>query len=65
MRASVKEIAPDYRSVGEVLLAEAEDAGSDLVVMGAYSQGRLRELLLGGVTRYVLAHAEVPVLMAH
>ena len=63
--AGVKEIAPDYRSVGEVLLAEAEDAGSDLVVMGAYSQGRLRELLMGGVTRHVLAHAEVPVLMAH
>ncbi len=63
--ARVKEIAPDYRSVGKVLLAEAEDAGSDLVVMGAYSQGRLRELLMGGVTRHVLAHAEVPVLMAH
>ncbi len=63
--ASVKEIAPDYRSVGEVLLAEAEEVGSDLVVMGAYSQGRLRELLMGGVTRHVLAHAEVPVLMAH
>ncbi len=63
--ASVKEIAPDYRSVGEVLLAEAEDAGCDLVVMGAYSQGRLRELLMGGVTRHVLAHAEVPVLLAH
>ncbi len=62
---SVKEIAPDYRSVGEVLLAEAEDAGSDLVVMGAYSKGRLRELLMGGVTRHVLAHAEVPVLMAY
>ncbi len=65
IEASVKEIAPDYRSVGEVLLAEAEDAGSDLVVMGGYSHGRLRELLMGGVTRHVLAHAEVPVLMAH
>ncbi len=63
--AGVKEIAPDYRSVGEVLLAEAEDAGSDLVVMGGYSQGRLRELLMGGVTRHVLAHTEVSVLMVH
>ena len=61
----VKEIAPDYRSVGEALLAEAEDAGSDLVVIGAYSHGRLRELLMGGVTRHVLGHAEVPVLMVH
>jgi nucleotide-binding universal stress UspA family protein len=61
----VKEIAPDYRSVGESLLAEAEDAGSDLLVIGAYSRGRLRELLMGGVTRHVLANAEVPVLMVH
>ncbi len=33
IEAGVKEIAPDYRSVGELLLAEAEDAGSDLVVI--------------------------------
>ncbi|MFN4088110.1 MAG: universal stress protein [Alphaproteobacteria bacterium] len=52
-------------SVGELLLQHADDLRADLLVMGAYSHNRLRELLLGGVTRHVLAHARVPTLMVH
>lgn len=63
--AEVVEIPPDHRVVGEALLDEASERGADLVVMGAYSHSRLRELILGGVTRYVLQHPKVPVLMAH
>ncbi len=37
--------------------------GADLVVMGAYSHSRLKELLLGGVTQHVLENATLPVLM--
>lgn len=52
------------RSVGEALLAAADEA--DLMVMGAYAHSRLREMLLGGATRHVLQNAVVtPVLMAH
>jgi nucleotide-binding universal stress UspA family protein len=40
-------------------------AGADLVVMGAYSHSRLRQLILGGVTRYMLEHAPSALLMAH
>lgn len=40
-------------------------AGADLVVMGAYSHSRLRQLILGGVTRYMLEHAPAALLMAH
>jgi len=36
-----------------------------LIVMGAYTHSRVRQTLLGGVTRHALAHAKVPVLMAH
>ncbi|WP_162914523.1 universal stress protein [Desertibaculum subflavum] len=54
----------DGRSVGETLLAAANEA--DLMVMGAYAHSRLREMLLGGATRHVLQKAVVtPVLMAH
>jgi len=53
------------RSVGEILLAAATEAGADLMVMGAYTHSRLRELVFGGVTREVLAAAGMPVLMAH
>lgn len=40
-------------------------AAADLVVMGAYSHSRLRQLILGGVTRYMLEHAPQALLMAH
>ncbi len=51
--------------VGKTLLAEAEGARADLLVMGAYTHSRLRELVFGGVTREVLGAADLPVLMAH
>ena len=35
------------------------------MVMGAYGHSRIRQFLLGGVTRHVLANATIPVLMAH
>ncbi len=62
--AEVKKLPPDYRSVGEVLLDEAAEIGADLLVMGAYSQSRLRDRVPGGVTKAILTHADVPVLMA-
>ncbi len=65
VQAEVVELEPDHRLVGQVLLEEAERVSADLVVMGAYSHSRLRELILGGVTRYVLQNADIPVLMAH
>ncbi len=64
INAQIKEIPPDQRSVGEVLLAETTDFGADLLVMGAYSESRLRERIVGGVTRQVLLRGALPVLMA-
>jgi nucleotide-binding universal stress UspA family protein len=52
-------------SIGERLLSRASDLGSDLIVMGAYAHARLRELVLGGVTRTMLGKMTVPVLMSH
>ena len=54
---------PHTQGVGSTLLWYAQNA--DLLVMGAYSHSRLREVILGGVTRYVLTNAEIPVLMVH
>jgi len=51
------------REIGAGLLRAAEDFQADLMSMGAYSSSRLRELILGGVTRYVLENADLPVLM--
>jgi nucleotide-binding universal stress UspA family protein len=51
--------------VGDALLNNLSDSGADLLVMGAYGHSRLRELVLGGVTQYILDHMTVPVLMSH
>ncbi len=50
--------------VGAGLLAATHEFGADLLAMGAYSHSRLRQLILGGVTRHVLEHAALPVLMS-
>lgn len=39
--------------------------GSDLMVMGAYSRNRARQLVFGGVTEFILKRASIPVLMLH
>lgn len=50
---------------GVHLLREAEAMQADLLVMGAWGRSRLTELVLGGTTHYVLAHAHLPLLLAH
>ena len=50
---------------GRTLLTTAHQLGVDTLVMGAYAHSPLRELILGGVTRYMLEHADLPVLMRH
>jgi nucleotide-binding universal stress UspA family protein len=64
--AAAQVIAPGLRSVGDELLATAAEQDTGLLVMGAYSHNRLRELLLGGVTRHILHYATSrPILLAH
>lgn len=52
-------------AVGEQLMAEALRRDADLMVMGAYSHSRLRQLVFGGATRSVLAAPRLPVLMSY
>lgn len=56
---------PGWTDPAEGLLAEAKAVGADLVVAGAYGHSRLREYLLGGVTRNLVRGAGLPMLMAH
>ena len=50
---------------GQMLLDKAHALGADLLVMGAYGHNPLREMIFGGVTRHMLEHADLPVLMRH
>jgi nucleotide-binding universal stress UspA family protein len=53
------------RKTGETILATAGKLGCDLLIKGAYTQSRLRQMIFGGATRHILAKATIPVLMAH
>jgi nucleotide-binding universal stress UspA family protein len=55
----------DGGGTGEAILAAAKAQGCDLLVKGAYTQSRLRQMIFGGATSHILASAEIPVLMAH
>lgn len=50
---------------GEVVLNEAQKLGADLIIKGAYTQSRLRQMIFGGATSHLLSHSTLPVLMAH
>jgi nucleotide-binding universal stress UspA family protein len=58
-------IDPGSKRIGEVLLDAATQGDADLLVVGGYGRGRLRESLIGGVTRHVIAHAGLSVFMVH
>jgi nucleotide-binding universal stress UspA family protein len=58
-------VSPEGRSTGEAILAQAAARQCDLLIKGAYTQSRLRQMIFGGATRHILAHASLPVLMAH
>jgi nucleotide-binding universal stress UspA family protein len=53
------------RNTGETVLKACKANGCDLLIKGAYTQSRLRQMIFGGATSHILAHAELPVLMAH
>jgi nucleotide-binding universal stress UspA family protein len=53
------------RSVGETLLNDAKSLGCGLMVVGGYSRPRLREMVMGGVTRYLIDNADIPIFLKH
>ncbi|MCE7886694.1 MAG: hypothetical protein DYH13_04225 [Alphaproteobacteria bacterium PRO2] len=52
-------------SPAPTILSSAKKIGAGLIVMGAYSHSRMREMIMGGVTAHMLRHADVPILMMH
>jgi len=56
--------SPDA-AAGDAILSQAQRLGCDMLIMGAYGHTRIRELVLGGVTRHVLINAGIPLLLSH
>jgi nucleotide-binding universal stress UspA family protein len=60
-----REIDALGRPAGEALLDEASDMGADLVLKGAFTHSRLRQVIFGGTTQHILEYSLIPALLAH
>ncbi len=65
LKVEVKRITSPDIDVPSSILSYAADSSADMIVMGGYGHSRLREFVLGGVTRGLLESMTVPVLMSH
>jgi len=65
IKAIGKNVDSGSRSVGEAILDEAKEFNADLIVKGAYTHSRLRQLVFGGATRHLLHNTPIPLFMAH
>jgi nucleotide-binding universal stress UspA family protein len=65
LKVEVKRIVSTDMDVPNTILSYAADSGADLIVMGGFGHSRLREFVLGGATRGILASMTVPALMSH
>jgi nucleotide-binding universal stress UspA family protein len=65
LKVEVHRISGGSIDVADALLSRAADSGADFMVMGGYGHSRLREFVLGGVTRSILRTMTIPTLMAH
>ncbi|MCB1547829.1 MAG: universal stress protein [Hyphomicrobiaceae bacterium] len=55
----------DGASTGQAILANAAELGADLIVKGAYTQSRIRQMIFGGATSHLLWATELPIFMAN
>jgi nucleotide-binding universal stress UspA family protein len=65
LKVDVHRISGGNIDVGDALLSHAADSGADFMVMGGFGHSRLREFILGGVTRSIFESMTVPVLLSH
>ena len=64
-RVELKRIVTSETDVASTILSHAADNSADFLVMGGYGHSRLREFILGGVTRGILASMTIPTLLSH
>jgi nucleotide-binding universal stress UspA family protein len=64
MEVSLRTAYGRQKAQGESFLKEAMEAGADLLLKGAYTQSRIRQMIFGGGTRHIIMEAKIPVLMA-
>ncbi len=65
LKVDIKRISEGSIDVADAILSHAADFSADFIIMGGYGHSRLREFVLGGVTRSILRSMTAPVLMSH
>lgn len=65
LKIEIKRMTAPGVDISNVILSHAAETSTDLIVMGGYGHSRMREFMLGGATRGILAAMTVPVLMSH
>ena len=60
--AEERTVSPEDKSIGEAILHHSKELGADLIVKGAYTHSRLRQMIFGGATSYLLHNSDLPVL---
>jgi nucleotide-binding universal stress UspA family protein len=65
INASALTRKPEGRSVGEAMIAVAHELDGDVLVKGAFTNSRLRQMIFGGATRDVIEKSDLPVILAH
>jgi nucleotide-binding universal stress UspA family protein len=64
MSVSLRTAFGRQKPQGESFLKEAMAAGADLLLKGAYTQSRIRQMIFGGATRHIIMESRIPVIMA-
>ncbi|HWF94532.1 MAG TPA: universal stress protein [Xanthobacteraceae bacterium] len=65
LKVELKRVSAGNADVPSAIRAQIAETGADFMVMGGYGHSRLREFILGGVTRTILTSSAIPVLMSH
>ena len=65
LNVTSQHVKPGNRSAGQTIVDRAVSLGSDLIVKGAYTQSRLRQMIFGGVTRHLILSSPLPVLFSY
>ncbi len=63
--ANHRNISKIHRCVGDEILGEAEKQNANMLIMGAYTHSKMRQIVLGGATKFILANANIPVFLKH
>jgi len=65
LNVTSQHVKPGSRSAGQTIVDTAVAGGADLIVKGAYTQSRLRQMIFGGMTRHLILHSPLPVLFSY